>query len=141
MLVFKNSAELDYPIERVFEVFKETAKKDFPKFNEKKPVGAKSERKLNQGNKKVDVKVEITGFEENSLYEVTTYHGRATYVSRYELTPLGENKTNLILSETQDVMGGIGFLNKLLANTLYKGKIKTRFYGLIEGLKAQIEAQ
>ena len=69
---FKKTVELDYPLEKVFKVFIKTAKKDFPKFNEKNPLGAKANKKIKSGSQRtVNIRVEVTAYEKDKLYQIT----------------------------------------------------------------------
>ena len=88
MTSYKNEAIIDYPVEDVFKLFKKTAKRDFPRFNEKNPIGSKVERQVGSYSvKEGKMLVEITGYEEHKLYEITSRYNRTTYISRYEFYP------------------------------------------------------
>ncbi|QNO14642.1 DUF3284 domain-containing protein [Alkalicella caledoniensis] len=142
MSVYKNQKVLDYSAKEIFKVFKDSIKSDFKSFNEKKPVGTSAKKKIASGNgKMVDVKVEITGYKENMMYEIKTFYGKTVYTSKYELIPIEKNKTKLLLTEDQYNPTGFTAINKILANIFYRKKIKARFENLILGLEQQLDSK
>ncbi len=129
MPTFKNEAILDYPVDKVFKVFRDTAKRDFPKFNDKKPIGCSIERNVGTYSlKTARMKVEITDYKPNEIYEISSHKGKTLYKSNYQFVSLGENKTKLLLTESEYTQGALNFLNTIIASIFFKGRIKKRFY-------------
>ncbi|MGL4990446.1 MAG: DUF3284 domain-containing protein [Sarcina sp.] len=140
---FKNSAVVDYSNIEIFKVIKKMIRQDFPRFNEKNPIGTSVTKQIGSySTKTAEAYVEITDYKENELYEITTVtsKGRITYVSKYILTPLEDGKTEFTLEQTQGGPGIFTTLNHMLQSFLYKGRIKKRFDYLLQGLDAEIKA-
>ncbi len=128
MTSYKNEAIIDYPVEDIFKLFKKIAKRDFPKFNEKNPIGCKVERQVGSYSvKEGKMLVEITGYEEYKLYEITSRYNRTTYISRYEFYPINSESTRLVLTEKQSAYGMMSFLNDIIAGIFFKGRVRKRF--------------
>lgn len=139
-MAFENSAIINYPVEKVFNVFIRSAKRDFPKFNEKSPVGCSVTKKAGAyAAQMATVKVEITAYEKNKLYEITTTANSRTYYSTYEFENLEDNKTKLTLIEEDKSSGIIPWLNVFFQNLIFKSRVKRRFTFFIEGLNREIE--
>lgn len=137
---FKNEAILDYPVNQVFIIFKHTAKRDFPKFNEKNPTGVYVDRKVGTySTKEGRMRVEITNYKENEIYEITSTQGKKAYKSRYEFLPIDEEKTKLLLTEYNYTEGALHLINSLIAAIFFKGRVKKRFKFLVKELEKQIE--
>ena len=72
-MAFSNSAVINYPVEKVFNVFIRSAKRDFPKFNENKPVGSKVSKKVGAySTQSATLEVEITDYKKNEIYAITS---------------------------------------------------------------------
>lgn len=140
MATYKNQAIVDYPVNEVFRIFKKTAKRDFPKFNEKNPIGTMVERAAGAYSvRNGKVVVEITDYKANEIYEITSTHDNIFYKSRYEFYPIDENKTNIILIEENHSSGYFNSFNILVAGLFFKSRVRKRFDFLVKGLKEQIE--
>ncbi|MEG1482123.1 DUF3284 domain-containing protein [Clostridium sp.] len=137
---FKNSAELDYPVEEVFKVFMRSAKKDFPKFNEKNPIGTSVTKKGGAyAGKSVDMNVEITDYKENELYQITSVRNKLAFVSTYKFERIDDNKCIFGLEESDSTAGIFKGLNAILQNFLFKKRITKRFQFLIQGLEYEMK--
>ncbi len=137
---FKNTVELNYPVEEVFKIFINTAKRDFPKFNEKNPIGCAVTKKTGAySNKKVDIRVEITDFKKNELYQITSVRDKMMFVSTYTFEKIDDNKTLFSLEESDNTTGIFGGINAFLQNFLFKKRIKRRFSFLVDGLEREIK--
>lgn len=137
---FKNETVLNYTREQIFKVFQTLAKRDFKDFDEKKPVGASSLREVGAYATKVEqMLVQITGYKQNELYEITSQHGKTTFVSRYELFEVDAFKTKLVLIETEFNPESISSLNAIIASFFFKSRVKKRFAYLVKGIIDQIE--
>lgn len=141
MAQYKNEKIVGFPLQEVFRIYKKTAKRDFPKFNEKEAVGTSVSRQVGAyGNKKTTMLVTITGYEPNKLYEVTSTHRDITYKSRYEFNSIDENTTKITLIEETHGSGGVfEVINNVLAIIIYRWKVKKRFKALILGLEKEIQ--
>lgn len=137
----KNTVELNYPVEEVFKVFIKLAKKDFSKFNEKNPLGATINKKtLSNSSKKVNIRVEVTGYEKDKLYQITSVRDNLMCISTYSFEKLENNKTLFSLEENDNTTGIFAGINTVLQNVLFRGRIKTKFNNLVNGLENEIKA-
>lgn len=140
MATYKNQTVLDYPAKEIFKVFKLTAKRDFPKFNENKPIGVSVERKVGAYSLKTETMlVKITDYKNNEVYEITSSHNSTTYKSRYEFFAIEGSKTKLVLIESQYSTGFANIINIVVASIFFRGRVKKRFNHLVNTLKNQIE--
>ncbi|MGL4771993.1 MAG: DUF3284 domain-containing protein, partial [Clostridium sp.] len=138
---FRNSTVLNYPVEEVFKVFVRVAKRDFPKFNEKNPIGCSVTKQVGTyTTKSATVRVEITDYKKNEVYEITTVRDKLMYVSTYRFEAIDEESTQLILEETENTPGLFPGLNSMLQNICFKGRIKKRFAFFVQGLESEIES-
>lgn len=141
MAKYKNEAIIDYPVSEIFRVFKKTAKRDFPKFDEKNPIGTMVERKVGAYSvRSGKMVVEITDYKINEAYEITSTHSGVIYKSRYEFYPIDENRTKIILIEENHSSGYFNSFNVFIAGIFFRGRVKKRFGFLVKGLKEQVES-
>lgn len=139
MSMHENEAILDYSAKDLFGIFIKVAKRDFPGFNEKTAVGTVVEKNVGAySGKTAKMTVEITGFEKNKLYEITSLSPTGqVYISKYEFEELEENKTRISLSETEGSTGVFGVLNGFIVKYLFKKRINRRFEYFVKGLEAE----
>ncbi len=71
-------------------------------------------------NKKLKWKTSITGYEKNKLYEVTNSISNDKYISKYEFKEINSNSTEILLSETQEMMGFTSSLTLLFQNLMQR---------------------
>ena len=139
-MAFSNSAVINFPVEKVFNVFIRSAKKDFPKFNASNPVGCKVVKKVGSYSAQVaNLEVEITGFKKNELYEIKSSSPSNTYISKYSFESVDENSTRITLLEDEVSKGFVPWFNVLIQNFVFKGRVKKRFAVFIEGLIREVE--
>ena len=80
----KMTGTVNYEVEDVFNHFIRNAKRDFSDFNEENPVGCKVEKDITTGGPKpIKCTVEITDYEKNKKYEITTSNEYSTCISTY----------------------------------------------------------
>lgn len=140
-MAFSNSAIINYPVEKVFNVFIRSAKKDFPKFNEKNPVGCKVVKNVGSySSKTAKLEVEITAFQKNELYEISSSSPNSVYTSKYTFDKINENSTRITLVEDDRSKGFVPWFNVLIQTFAFKGRVKKRFSYFIEGLIREIES-
>jgi hypothetical protein len=140
MSKYINEKVINYPVREVFKIFKTTAKRDFTKFDEKNPVGSKVQRQVGgYANKAAKMEIEVTAYKPNELYEIKSTHGMREYTSRYELYPVGEDKTRIVQIESAESAYSIKFINAILAVLFFNRKVRKRFNTLVEGLEVEIE--
>ncbi|WP_297435728.1 DUF3284 domain-containing protein [uncultured Clostridium sp.] len=138
---FKNSAEVNYSAKEIFKIFKKMIKQDFPRFDEKNPLGTDTNKKIgHHSTKSAEANVEITDYIENEVYEITTVtlKTQITFVSRYTLTVIDENTTLFTLEQSQNAPGFFMNVNHIVQSIFYKGRIKKRFDFLLQGLDNEI---
>ena len=134
------SINLNYPIERVFKVFIDLNKKEMPKFNDKNPTEVSYKKEIKQvGKQKIEMETSITGYEKNKLYEVTNSISNDKYISKYEFKEINSNSTEILLSETQEMMGFTSSLTLLFQKFNAKKKLKSKMEGIKEVLEEELE--
>ncbi len=139
-MAFSNSAVINYPVEKVFNVFIRTAKKDFPKFNESNPIGCKVIKRVGAYSaQSANLEVEITDFKKNELYEIKSSSPSSVYTSRYSFEAISKESTKITLIEDDVSKGFIPWFNVLIQNLVFKGRVKKRFSYFIEGLLREID--
>jgi hypothetical protein len=129
-----------YPPERVFAIFRKQIRETFPSVNLSNPIGTATEKKAKgvQGYTFI-LQLEISDYKENEAYELTTHaSNRQSYVSRYELQPLPENKTQLVLTEENTTPGFWGNANTLLSKMLYKKWANRKAEHLFQGIESEL---
>ena len=137
---FKNSVEANYPVEEVFKVFMRAAKRDFPKFDDKNPIGASVTKKGGAyAGKSVDMNVEVTDYKQNELYQITSVRNKLSFVSTYKFKKIDDNKCLFTLEESDSTAGIFKGINSMLQNLLFKSRIKKRFAFLVSGLEAEMK--
>ncbi|MBE6049981.1 MAG: DUF3284 domain-containing protein [Clostridium sp.] len=139
-MAFSNSAVINYPVEKVFNVFIRAAKKDFPKFNADNPVGLKISKKVGYySSQSATLEVEIVGYKKNELYAITSTSSDRIYYSTYKFEVVGENNTRITLEESDKSKGFVSYLNVIIQTLVFKGRVKRRFTYFIENLQREIE--
>lgn len=134
------SINIDYPIERVFKVFIDLNKKEIPKFNDKNPTEVSYKKVIKQvGKQKIEMETSITGYEKDKLYEVTNKIGNDKYISKYEFKKIDSNSTEILLSETQEMMGISSSLMLMLQKLSAKKKLKAKMQGIKDTLEQELE--
>ncbi|WP_291654029.1 DUF3284 domain-containing protein [Clostridium sp.] len=134
------SINLDYPIERVFKVFIDLNKREMPKFNDKNPTEVSYKKVIKYvGKQKIEMETSITGYEKNKLYEVTNIISNDKYISKYEFKEIDSNSTEILLSETQEMMGFTSSLTVLFQKFNAKKKLKAKMEGIKEVLEKELE--
>lgn len=135
----KASAKLNYKVEEVFKMFVKAAKRDFKDFNEKNPVGCKIVKKIYSGSMPMECTVEITDYEENSKYEITTTRSKVSCKSKYTFKQKEDGTTIIKFEEDQGVEGFFSMSTLWLQRIMAMRRFKKRFNNLIEELKSQLD--
>lgn len=137
---FSNSMVINYPREEVFYIFIRAAKRDFPKFREDNPIGCSVKKTVGSYSaSSATMKIEITDFKKDELYQITSSAGDIKYYSTYKFESVGEDKTKITLTESYDKKGVFAWLNKNLQSILFRGRVRKRFQYLIESLESELE--
>jgi len=140
-LAFSNSAVVKYPVEEVFSVFIKTAKRDFPKFNEINPIGTSVTKKVGAYSvNSANLKIEITDYKANELYQITSTGSKTIYHSTYKFEKIDENSTRISLIEEDESNGLVTWVNTIIQGLAFSGRVKRRFVYLIETLEREIES-
>jgi len=140
-LAFSNSAVINYPVEEVFSIFIRTAKRDFPKFNESNPIGTSVTKKVGTYSvNSASLTVEIVDYKINELYKINSTGPNAVYHSTYQFENIDENSTRITLVEEDEPKGIVTWLNRVMQDIAFKGRIKRRFIYFIETLEREIES-
>ena len=135
----KASASLNYKVEEVFKVFIKAAKRDFKDFNKEDPIGCKIVKKIYSGSRPMECTVEITDYEENAKYEITTTYGDVSCKSTYSFIQKGDGITLINFEEDQGTKGLFSSGTLWLQRIMAKKQFKIRFNGLIEELSNQLK--
>lgn len=137
---FRNSTVVDYPIEEVFKTFIRTAKRDFPKFNENNPIGSAVTKQVGTYSAKTGtLRIEITDYKLNELYQITSVKDKMMYISTYQFEKVDENSTQIILEETEETPGAFQLINTIIQRVCFKGTVKRRFGVFVNALEQEIE--
>lgn len=140
---FKNEMIINHNIDKVFNVFHQTAKRDFPDFSEETAIGTKVYRTVGSYSTKSknNIEVEITDFKRNEVYEVTTRNhvNGQDFVSRYLFEKVDDDTTMLTLEENQQIQGVFSKANAWLTQFIFKNRVKSRLEYFVESLEKEIE--
>lgn len=135
----KASASLNYKVEEVFKIFIKAAKRDFKDFDKNNPIGCKVVKKIYSGSKPMECTVEITDYEENAKYEITTTYGDVSCKSKYVFTQKDDGHTLINFEEDQGSKGFFSASTLWLQRIMAKKQFKMRFNSLIEELNNQLK--
>lgn len=133
MNTFTAESIIDHSCKEIFNVFVKSAKLNFPNFKEKRAIGTYSQQKKNKR-----FRVEITAFERDKLYEITSSNKRESCITRYSLIPLSENKTKLIFTERESDRNIFGKINFLLTSLLLGKRQPDEFNNFIKILEKSL---
>ena len=134
MSSFKKDIILNYPVEDIFSIFKESAKKSFPNFNPNNP----SESSVSQkGNKRF--KACITEYKENKLYEIKISNKRWYTITRYEFKYIDTNKTHIFFTEIESERNFFGKLNKKLNTLLFGRNQDEEFFNFMKQISMELD--
>lgn len=125
----KMTGTVIYDVEAVFNHFIKNAKKDFDDFDEEDPVGCKIEKYITTGGQKpIKCTVEITSYEKNAKYEITTSNEYSKCISTYTFVGQKDGTTRLTISEKQTTEKFIQlttlYLQRFLARCAFKNSCK-----------------
>lgn len=140
MSTYKNKVVLNYPISAVFKVFRNTAKRDFLKFDEENAVGSSVERNVGAYSiRSTNMKIEITDYKANEIYEITSVQDSTVYKSRYEFKQLDGQTTEINVVESMNTTGAWNNINTLIAGIFFRGRVRKRFGYFVKGLEGEVE--
>lgn len=140
MSKFTISTKINYPVEEVFTSFINISKKDFNKFNEKNPIGAKYKREVSKSkNGSLYMVNEVTDYKLNKAYEVTGILANSTYVSKFEFNSIDVDTTEIILTESQKLHGIVNKIGFVFQMVTIKGKLKKKINNVSKVLIESIE--
>lgn len=133
---FTVSKVVAYPIDEVFGNFIKLAKEPFNKFNEENPIGAKT-RRIARKTKSGDIYIEtvVSDYVKNEAYETRTTFLSSKYIGRYEFKDVGDNCTEIILSESQDLYGIINKIGFIFQSITAKKKVKKKLDNTVQVLE------
>lgn len=140
MSKIKATKTFDYSVEEVFNGFIKITKREFPKFNEKNPVGIKQSRVIkDNGSTQIKMNMEITKFEKNKVYEITSKIHSDIYISRYTFIKIDEEKSKVMLEEEQHTKNFISKVGVMLQSFSGASKTKQKIARMEIGVKEEIE--
>ena len=135
----KMTGTVNYDVEDVFNHFMKNAKRDFSDFDEDNPVGCKVEKDITTGGPKpIRCTVEITAYEKNGKYEITTSNEYSKCVSTYTFVGQKNGTTKLTLSEVQTTKKFIQLTTLYLQRFLARRTFKKSFNNIIDVLNNEL---
>lgn len=135
----KMTGTVNYDVEDVFNHFMKNAKRDFSDFDEDNPVGCKVEKDITTGGAKpIRCTVEITAYEKNGKYEITTSNEYSKCVSTYTFVGQKNGTTKLTLSEVQTTQKFIQLTTLYLQRFLARRAFKRTFNNIIDVLNNEL---
>ncbi len=134
MKTFTAESTINHSCRDIFNIFVKSAKLNFPNFKEKRAVGTYCNQKKNKR-----FKVEITAFEKDKLYEITSSNKRESCTTRYRLIPLSENETKIVFTEIESDRNVFGNINSFLTSLLLGKRQPDEFNTFIKNLRQSLE--
>ncbi|WP_315075020.1 DUF3284 domain-containing protein [uncultured Clostridium sp.] len=134
MKTFTAESIINHSCRDIFNIFVKSAKLNFPNFKEKRAVGTYCNQKKNKR-----FKVEITAFEKDKLYEITSSNKRESCTTRYHLIPLSENETKIVFTEIESDRNVFGNINSFLTSLLLGKRQPDEFNTFIKNLGQSLE--
>ena len=135
----KMTGTVNYEVEDVFKHFIKNAKRDFSDFNEDNPVGCKIEKDITTGGAKpIRCTVEITGYEKNGKYEITTSNEYSKCVSTYTFVGQKDGTTKLTISEKQTTQKFVQLATLYIQRFFARRAFKRTFKNIIEVLNNEL---
>ncbi|EHI97959.1 hypothetical protein CDLVIII_1259 [Clostridium sp. DL-VIII] len=131
---------LNYPVEDVFRIFIKSAGRDFSDFNEENAIGCKIEKNIDTGRPTpVKCTVEITDYEKNGKYQITTITSFSKCVSTYTFKGQKDGTTKMQVEETQTSEKFFGYMSLLVQRFMFRRNFKARYNGIIESLDNELK--
>lgn len=135
----KMTGIVNYEVEDVFNHFIKNAKRDFSDFNEENPVGCKVEKNITTGGPKpIKCTVEITGYEKNAKYEITTSNEYSKCISTYLFMGQKDGTTKLTISEKQTTQKFVQLTTLYFQRFLARRTFKKSFQNIIDVLNNEL---
>ena len=135
----KMTGMVNYEVEDVFNHFIRNAKRDFSDFNEENPVGCRVEKDITTGGPKpIKCTVEITDYEKNKKYEITTSNEYSTCISTYTFLGKQDGTTRLTISEKQITQKFIQLTTLYFQRFLARRAFKNSFKNIIDVLNNEL---
>lgn len=134
MKTFTAESIINHSCRDIFNTFVKSAKLNFPNFKEKRAVGTYCNQKKNKR-----FKVEITAFEKDKLYEITSSNRRESCTTRYHLIPLSENETKIVFTEIESDRNVFGNINSFLTSLLLGKRQPNEFNTFIKNLGQSLD--
>lgn len=131
---------LNYPVEDVFHIFIKNAKRDFSDFNEEDATGCKIEKSIeNGGPKPVKCTVEITEYEKNKKYQITTVTSYSKCISTYNFKGQRDGTTKIVFEESQTADKFFGYMSLMIMRFMVRRNFKIRYNGIIDSLNNELK--
>ncbi|MGL5087354.1 MAG: DUF3284 domain-containing protein [Clostridium sp.] len=140
MSKFKVTKSFEYPIDEVFRGFLKITKREFPKFNENNPLGFKHKKVVkNNGNTKIELIMEVTKFEKESVYEITSKVYNDIYISRYTFNAIDDESSSVILEEEQYAKNFVSKIALIIQGITGGSKSQQKINRMATGITEEIE--
>jgi hypothetical protein len=136
----KSIGVLNYPVEDVFRIFIKNAKRDFSDFNEENPKGCKLEKNINtEAKTPTRVTVEITEYEENKKYQITTTANNTKCISTYNFKSQKDGSTKIVFEEEQISDKFFGYAILMIQRYMARRNFKAKYKNIIDGLDNELK--
>ncbi|MGL5756525.1 MAG: DUF3284 domain-containing protein [Paraclostridium sp.] len=142
MIKYENKKIIDSTPDKIFDVFMENAKDTFKKINMKNPIGSKTTKNVQRDSKGKKVStsyLEITDFKRDKVYEITFITEGQTFVSRYVLTKINKDETELTSIEKFINSNNPNKILDTLTKFFYKSKVKKRFKHIVNNIESKVK--
>lgn len=140
MSKFTANKVINEPIESVFKSFMKVNKREFPKLPEKDPLGYKWSKVLKQkGNNSIKMKMEITEYKVDDMYQVTGTLAKDQYISTFKFIAEDDETTRVELVEEQIVKSFGSKIGLLLSGFSGNKKARNKLERVVDGIQDEID--
>lgn len=142
MIKYENKKIINATPDKIFDVFMDNAKDTFKKINIKNPVGSKTTKDVQRDSKGKKVStsyLEITDFKKDKVYEITFTTEGQTFISRYVLTKISKDETELNSIEKFINNNNPNKILDTVTKFFYNSKVKKRFKHIVNNIDSKVK--
>lgn len=142
MIKYENKKIINAAPDKIFDVFMDNAKDTFKKINIKNPVGSKTTKDVQRDSKGKKVStsyLEITDFKKDKVYEITFTTEGQTFISRYVLTKISKDETELNSIEKFINNNNPNKILDTVTKFFYNSKVKKRFKHIVNNIDSKVK--
>lgn len=144
MAKFSKTGVFDIKVNQLFEMIVTDSLKEFNKslsMSDEEIRHTKLTKKYKSKKKEIESHLEISKFEKNQVYEVTTVLNKDIYIVRLDFVPQGENKTAFTYTEIIRSLSPFRNLNYVIVGFLSKGRFNRKITYLFNQLSERIKKE